>query len=481
MEWIGHLLIGILVLGGISQLFWAYTISAIAQKTDQSELMQVLAWIPLLQVAPTLVAGGASVGRFLIGMIALIVGNGALIAMAALLGDSFGSAVAAFGLVLTGLLCLFYFGRIACNTATARDLPGWMGLLLFVPILNFFVYPYFAFHDGWVSPNKVGLVIGSVLVIGGMAPTFNVVHLMNENGGPSSALLLAMSQTNFADLAEAADIPLEISVDSADPTSIASLYDLPISSPGSPSIPPRTSQSEGQTIRVLYQLKTRFDTLNSLATPESLLVDDHRVRALGIVQAIRRDLEAQRETLDASTYGELATHLLDIEARVHARSTPSSVTRGSLTTTRKSQFAPAAPAALDPAGRTKTPSYSDSSAPPVRPYPVQASNECPEGTESRTRKHDHGEDEWCQQLSAFGGLRHGWYARYHEDGRPESMGQYENGLRVSVWTRFYPTGEVRAQAEFREGMQHGWVLTFNKAGERTRSARFEGGAPVLTD
>ena len=60
------------------------------------------------------------------------------------------------------------------------------------------------------------------------------------------------------------------------------------------------------------------------------------------------------------------------------------------------------------------------------------------------------------------------------------MGQYEQGLRVGVWTRFHPTGEVRAQAEFREGLQHGWALTFNRAGERTRSARFENGAPVLS-
>ena len=58
MEWIGPLLIGILVLGGVFQLFWAYAISAIAQKTEQSEFMQVLAWIPLLQIAPTLAAGG---------------------------------------------------------------------------------------------------------------------------------------------------------------------------------------------------------------------------------------------------------------------------------------------------------------------------------------------------------------------------------------------------------------------------------------
>jgi antitoxin component YwqK of YwqJK toxin-antitoxin module len=59
------------------------------------------------------------------------------------------------------------------------------------------------------------------------------------------------------------------------------------------------------------------------------------------------------------------------------------------------------------------------------------------------------------------------------------MGQYDNGLRVGVWTRFFSTGEVRAQAEFREGMQHGWVLAFNKLGERTRSARYQDGSPVL--
>ena len=43
MEWIGPLLIGGVVFLGLLQLFWAHTISAIAEKTDQSELMQVLA------------------------------------------------------------------------------------------------------------------------------------------------------------------------------------------------------------------------------------------------------------------------------------------------------------------------------------------------------------------------------------------------------------------------------------------------------
>lgn len=467
MEWIGPLLIGILVFGGAVQLFWAYAISAIAQKTDQSEFMQVLAWIPLLQIAPTLAAGGGSVGRFLIGMIALIAANTALIAMAAFLGDSFGRAVAALGLASTGLFCLFYFGRIACHTATARNLPGWMGLLLFVPVVNFFVYPYFAFHDGWIGPNKVGFVIGSVLMLGTMAPTFQAIHRLNENGGLSPALLLAKSSPTFAKLGDAADLSPEIIVGSVDPIPNAS-----------PSIQPKLTQSEEQTIRVLYQLKGRFDALDSLAKPENLMLHDHRVRALGIIQTVRRDLETHREQLDASTYGELATHLLEIEARVHSRSSLASTTRRLATIPRTAQIAPAA---FDPAGRTKTPATRDTTAPPIRPFPVQASNECPAGTEPHTRKEERSEEEWCQQFAADGGLRHGWYARYHEDGRLESMGRYQNGLRVGVWTRFYPTGEVRVQAEFREGMQHGWVLTFDRAGVRTRSARFEDGAPVLSE
>ena len=125
-----------------------------------------------------------------------------------------------------------------------------------------------------------------------------------------------------------------------------------------------------------------------------------------------------------------------------------------------------------------TTTFSDRSTPPIHPYPVHATNECPPGTELHEAKDGQSEIEWCQQFAADGGLRHGWYAKYLEDGRPESMGQYENGLRVGVWTRFYPTGEVRAQAEFEEGLQHGWVLTFEKTGERTRSARYELGTRI---
>ncbi len=452
-------MLGFLVLVGLGQLFWTYCIGVIAQKTDQSSFMQVLAWIPLLQIAPTLAAGGGSIGRFVIGTIALVIGNAALIAVSTQLGSAFGRSIAGLGLALTALLGLFYFGRIACNTAIARNLPGWMGLLLFVPILNFFVYAYFALHDGWIGPHKVGLAVGSVLILGSLAPSFEVVRMLDANGGLPPELIRAITESAFVDLGSDADQRLE------NPSN--GRADL--------------AQREVESIRVLYQLKERFDTLDSLASPPNLLTHDQRIRALGIIQSIRADLESQHETLDASTFRELATHLLTIEARVHAPTAAASrppLIHSSTGSRGNFQFVPAA---LDPSAESASPSYSDATHPPIRPYPLQLSNDCPPDTEMHTARGAQGEEEWCQQLETHGGLRHGPYARYQQDGGPESMGEYEDGLRVGVWTRFYSTGKVRAQAEFRKGLQHGWVVTFDKAGERTRGVRFENGVRVVAN
>ena len=43
IAWLLPFMIGVLVLSVVMQLLWAWTISAIAEKTGQSELMQVLA------------------------------------------------------------------------------------------------------------------------------------------------------------------------------------------------------------------------------------------------------------------------------------------------------------------------------------------------------------------------------------------------------------------------------------------------------
>jgi hypothetical protein len=124
------------------------------------------------------------------------------------------------------------------------------------------------------------------------------------------------------------------------------------------------------------------------------------------------------------------------------------------------------------------PAYSEKSLPPTRTLPIQRADECPMGTELRSEKGDRGNEEWCQQLAELGGLRHGWYARCAAEGRPELLGEHRNGLRVGVWTRFHPSGAVRAQAEFVRGLQHGWLLAFDESGDRTKAIRFEEGVPT---
>ena len=109
---------------------------------------------------------------------------------------------------------------------------------------------------------------------------------------------------------------------------------------------------------------------------------------------------------------------------------------------------------------------------------MNASDTCPAGAELRSRTREGGEEEWCQQLAQYGGLRDGWYARYFEGGRPEQVGEYRDGLRVGVWTRFHRSGEVRAQAQFEAGLQHGWLLSFDENGDRKKAVRFEQGTAV---
>jgi hypothetical protein len=456
MEWIAPLLLGIVVSAALLQLFWAYAISGIARKTGQSDLMEVLAWIPLLQLAPLVAAGGSSIGRFVLGTLGLVIAILSLSGVAAVLGGGLGSLVTTLGLALASLLCVFYAAQIAWATATARGLSGWVGLLVFVPLANFFAYPYLAFHDGLIRPNRTGLILGSLLIAISAAPSLSAIRTVMETQDLSPDRLLA-------------SLAFEFSEGEVDPSIAADARST------------EATRIEEESIRALYRLKSGFDALDSVAG------DDDRANALGIIESIRHDLESSRRSLDASTFGELAEHLLEVEARVHAtapppeRARPRATAWGRTTSAARRTVwgeATAGPAALDSGDLRTTPSFSDTTLAPVRPYPLHATEECPADTALETHRDGDGEEEWCEQDERLGGLRHGFYARFDGEGRPESMGQYRDGLRIGIWTRFRPTGEVRAQAEFREGLQHGWVLTFDESGKRTQAVRFENGARV---
>lgn len=86
MESIASIYLSFVVFSAVLQLFWGYALSTIARKGGQSDLMQVLAWIPILQIAPMIVAGGGSVQSFLLGSIGLFVGAVVLGIVSAFLG-----------------------------------------------------------------------------------------------------------------------------------------------------------------------------------------------------------------------------------------------------------------------------------------------------------------------------------------------------------------------------------------------------------
>jgi len=460
MEWIGPLLISILVLAGLLELFWAYSLSAIAQKTDQGSAMEILAWIPLLQIGPMLVAGGASIGLFVLGGIGLIAATASLLGVSAFLGNGLGSLVATLGVGLTCLVCVVYTARILWETAIARGVSGWVGLLVFVPVVNFFVYPYLAFHDGWVRPNRIGLVLGSGLVLISSAPSVSAIHTAME----------AMQADEFSADRLIADLTWASKHEEGD--AAASLSNEADSTAARTEL----GEPEIQSIHALYALKSRFDSLEVLSRS-----GQDREAALDLIASIRNDLDSSRETLDAAAFGDLAAHLIEIESLLVTPTERDSAPPRSRRRIRGEPnpgFGPAAPRMRH---ASETPSFNDSNLVPTYPFPIRANEECPRDTRLRTARDANAEEEWCQQEAVAGGLKHGFYTRYRADGRPESTGQYREGLRVGVWTRFHPNGRVRAQAEFRDGMQHGWVLTFDPSGKRTKSARFEQGAPVGPD
>ena len=226
-------------------------------------------------------------------------------------------------------------------------------------------------------------------------------------------------------------------------------------------------------IRALYSMQDRFERLRLLVESPKIAQPREKKQALELLRSLEAELKAHRSVIDGRTHHQLATDLVETEARIQGETVEKSRGGISLSQPRRSRSVrtktatSAPPAAID--SNTATLSI------PLGPLPVQATDGCPDGTELHTRAVGQREEEWCQQLDEFGGLRHGWYAQYLENGRPESMGEYANGLRIGVWTRFYPSGRVRAQAEFAEGLQHGWLLSFDDSGKRTQAIRFDMG------
>jgi len=448
-------------------LLHCHALATIARKTGHDALMEILAWLPGLQLVPTLRVGGVGFGQFCLHALGFCLAAIAIGGVSSLLAGSQRSVLLAVGIGLLTLLACLYILWIQWRTAAARNLPGWFGPLSGVPLVGLAVYPIIAFHDGWARPHPLGGFIGALTalaMLAMLAPATMPLDALESGEGLPTSLAQWTQAAELEDLGALRAMPTGIVGDPAD-ASAAAPAALPTP------LPPEVTEDHEKAIRVLFDLQGRFATLTALAEPENMRHPDNRSRALRLVESIRAELERRRTDLDGETYDRLAGDLIRIEGRIRGRAAPRLAASGSFRSAGKPPGAARAEAASPAA-------IADGDGAPLRPFPVTASEDCPSGTELKTRSSEKGEEEWCQQLDQYGGLRHGWYARYFENGRPEQVGEYRDGLRVGVWTRFYNSGAVRAQAEFRGGLQQGWLLSFDEQGERQQALRFQQGVAL---
>jgi hypothetical protein len=172
-------LVTIFALVVLLELGFCYTLQTIADKQDVAHSW--LAWVPLLQLHPLLRSGGASSLSFL----GLLAAGIAAIILGALIGPLGGLLALAWA-----GWALIFFGRVFWNTAENRHVSGWIGLLAFLPLINFFAYLYIAFHDGPVAPSRLGVVLGVILIVLPAYPELRKARELGELGrqfGPMAA------------------------------------------------------------------------------------------------------------------------------------------------------------------------------------------------------------------------------------------------------------------------------------------------------
>ncbi|WP_426753399.1 toxin-antitoxin system YwqK family antitoxin [Myxococcus sp. Y35] len=84
---------------------------------------------------------------------------------------------------------------------------------------------------------------------------------------------------------------------------------------------------------------------------------------------------------------------------------------------------------------------------------------CPAGTKQSGSK---AEGLSCTKFDAKHGtqIAHGDYVEYHPNGVKATQGQFENGLKVGVWTFFDAAGTKWGTTEFKDGAWDGKRITY---------------------
>jgi hypothetical protein len=112
------------------------------------------------------------------------------------------------------------------------------------------------------------------------------------------------------------------------------------------------------------------------------------------------------------------------------------------------------------------------------PAPQHVATTCPPETREAGLRAPEGRDWWCEIETPDGWVRHGPARTWLANGQLETEGEYHRGLRTGSWTRYWPSGVRRAQAEFRDGEQHGWQHGWDEYGDPASKVYYEAGKPL---
>mgnify|MGYP005839085051 CR=1 FL=1 len=161
----------ILLAGLFVSLLSCYALQTVVDKLEQP--YSWMAWVPLLQTYPLVKAGDQSFPHF-VGLMLAVIPIGLVAALTGPLG----------AVVMLGYLAwiLVFFVRLLWNTAEARGVSGWMGILVMIPFVGPLFYLYIAFHDGPVAPSKAGLVLGFIFYLLPTIPQLEEARRIRELG-----------------------------------------------------------------------------------------------------------------------------------------------------------------------------------------------------------------------------------------------------------------------------------------------------------
>lgn len=437
-------IIAFLVFSALAQVVFAYALQVISEKNELPDFAAFLSWIPLLNLYPLIRCGGGSFPKFLMGFVGLI----ALSIGAAVLGSAVGGLVAVLAGIAVALGALFYMAVIMMNTAESRGLAGWVGLLTFIPILNFFVYPYIAFHDGFHAPHKIGAVLGLLLAFGPIPGQIKMVDTFSEA---------------YATFQERADQLQNPTLTGAETPSLAAAF---ASSDAAIEIGAQLSMLEGMDPSVKAQAEMMRGELalirSKLGTSRAALGDE---AADGFSEMLR----AQEARLDV--WYPAATPDLG-ESAIASQSGFDAIVPDVAVGDRTGQHSPAVTTASTRALTAGIGRDGD------RGFAVPESPGCPPATTAKGAAPPDQSRRWCEKTGPYAGIKHGWMTQWHPNGQPALAGEYQDGLRVGVWTRWHENGTKRVQAEFADGLQDGVLLAWDRAGDMVYESSFTNGGPA---